>query len=60
MSFDEYLISKKIDGKKFRQAESERFEEWKSLFAQMHAESFTAHKKFLINPIRRKYLLEKQ
>ncbi|WP_394996722.1 hypothetical protein [Emticicia sp.] len=59
MSFDQYLISKKIDSKKFHQAESERFEEWKEMFEQMHVESFTAHKKFLINPIRRKYLLEK-
>ncbi|CAH0995354.1 hypothetical protein EMA8858_01475 [Emticicia aquatica] len=57
MTFDEYLISKKIDSKKFHQAEPERFEEWKLLFGQMHAESFTSHKKFLINPIRRKYLL---
>ncbi len=57
MTFDEYLVSKKIDGKKFHQAEPERFEEWKTLFEQMHADSFTAHKKFLINPTRRKYLL---
>ena len=59
MTFDEYLISKKIDVKKFHQAEPLRFEEWKLLFEQMHTESFTAHKKFLINPVRRKYLLEK-
>lgn len=59
MTFDEYLIAKKIDGKKFQQAEPERFEEWRVLFQQMHAESFTAHKKFLINPTRRRYLLEK-
>jgi hypothetical protein len=59
MSFDEYLISKKIDAKKFLQAEPKRFEEWKDVFQQMHPESFTAHKKFLINPTRRKYLLEK-
>ena len=57
MTFEEYLISKKIDTQKFHLAETGRFEEWKSLFAQMHPESFTAHKKFLINPIRRKYHL---
>ncbi len=59
MSFDEYLISKKIDTKKFHQTEPERYQEWKSLFNQMNAESFTAQKKFLINPTRRKYLLPK-
>jgi hypothetical protein len=59
MTFEEYLISKKIDAQKFHQAEAERFDEWKQLFAAMHPESFTAHKKFLINPTRRKYLLEK-
>lgn len=59
MTFEEYLVSKKIDSNKFHTSEPERFEEWKYLFEQMHAESFTAHKKFLINPTRRKYLLEK-
>lgn len=58
MTFEEYLVSKKIDVHKFQVAEPERFEEWKYLFVEMHAESFTAHKKFLINPTRRKYLLE--
>lgn len=55
MTFAEYLLSKKIDEKKFQAAEPQRFEEWKHLFEQMHPESFTAQKKFLINPIRRKY-----
>lgn len=59
MTFDEYLITKKIDSEKFRKSEPQRFDEWKYLFAQMNAESFTAQKKFLINPTRRKYLLEK-
>lgn len=57
MTFEEYLISKKIDIEKFAKAEPEMFEEWKVLFEQMHHESFTMHKKFLINPIRRKYHL---
>lgn len=57
MTFEEYLISKKIDKDKFAQAEPERFREWSTLFSQMHPESFTMHKKFLINPTRRKYHL---
>nr|WP_305953149.1 hypothetical protein [Emticicia oligotrophica] len=39
-------------------SEPERFAEWRRLFAEMHPESFTSQKKFLINPTRRKYLLE--
>lgn len=59
MTFEEYLLSKKIDAEKFRKSEPQRFDEWKYLFTQMHAESFTAQKKFLINPTRRKYPIEK-
>lgn len=58
MTFEEYLISKKIDAVQFKKSESQRFEEWRYLFAQMHPESFTAHKKFLINTTRRKYLIQ--
>ncbi|AFK01598.1 hypothetical protein Emtol_0444 [Emticicia oligotrophica DSM 17448] len=58
MTFEEYLLSKKIDANKFMKSEPERFAEWRRLFAEMHPESFTSQKKFLINPTRRKYLLE--
>ena len=57
MTFEAYLISKKIDGQAFEQQEPERYQEWKHLFEQVHPESFTTQKKFLINPIRRRYLL---
>ena len=59
MTFEEYLITKKIDAEKFKKSEVQRFDEWKYLFAQMHAESFTSQKKFLINTTRRKYQIEK-
>ncbi|GAB2618644.1 hypothetical protein GCM10027035_13540 [Emticicia sediminis] len=59
MTFEEYLITKKIDPEKFKKSEPQRFDEWKFLFAQMHAESFTSQKKFLINPTRRKYQILK-
>ncbi|MFN8347203.1 MAG: hypothetical protein U0X91_19530 [Spirosomataceae bacterium] len=58
MTFEQFLIIKKIDITAFRQHESERFHEWETLFAQLHPESFAAQKKFLINDIRRKYLLK--
>ncbi|MEO6282072.1 MAG: hypothetical protein ABIN80_29350 [Dyadobacter sp.] len=57
MEFQEYLILKKIDADAFKKADHSRFEEWESLFKTMHPESFTAHKKFLINEIRRRYHL---
>lgn len=57
MTFEEYLISKKIDLESFQKAESALFESWKSEFAQLHPASFSAQKLYLINPVRRKYPL---
>jgi len=58
MNFEEYLISKKIDSQAFKTAESTLWNEWNGLFDQMNADSFTAQKLYLINSIRRKYLLK--
>ena len=55
MTFEEYLVSKKIDENQFRQHEPVRYQAWKAEFEQVHPESFTTLKKFLINEIRRKY-----
>lgn len=55
MSFDEFLVLKKIDAARFRQAEPTRYAEWLALFPQVHPESFTLQKKFLINDVRRRY-----
>lgn len=60
MEFEEYLIAKKIDAEAFRKSDMLRFEEWQELFKTMHPESFTAHKKFLINEIRRRYHLKEE
>jgi hypothetical protein len=60
MSFEEYLISKNIHKEAFKTAEPERYVEWSILFNQIHPDSFTLQKKFLLNPIRRKYLLKKE
>lgn len=57
MTFKEYLNSKKIDAKAFALNEADWFMELKSVFDQVHPESFTAQKLFLINRIRRKYPL---
>ena len=55
MDFEEYLAQKKIAVEAFRAGDKARFEEWALLFQQMHPDSFTAQKKFLINDIRRLY-----
>jgi hypothetical protein len=58
MNFEEYLISKKIDSQAFRAAEPGLWNEWNGLFEAMSPASFTAQKLYLINPLRRKYLLK--
>lgn len=58
MNFEEYLISKKIDSAAFQAHEPTVWESWKEEFAQLHPNSFTAQKLYLINPIRRKYQLK--
>ena len=55
MTFEEYLVQKKIDSKAFMQAEESLWNEFNTHFDQQHPKSFTAQKLFLINGIRRKY-----
>lgn len=57
-TFDEYLKSKKIDGKAFKLGDVGRWKEFEFLFGQMHPKSLTSQKLFLINEIRRKYPLK--
>jgi len=58
MNFEEYLISKKIDSQAFRAAEPALWNEWNGLFEAMSPASFTAQKLYLINPLRRKYVMK--
>jgi hypothetical protein len=57
LDFSEYLKSKKIDPVAFKKGDEIRFNEFKNLFDQVHPNSFTQQKLFLINKIRRKYIL---
>jgi len=57
-SFEAFLGSKRIDSEAFRNGEPEVWEAWKREFEQMHPISFTVQKLNLINPVRRKYLLQ--
>jgi len=59
-TFEEYLVSKKIDGTKFKSIDNQLYVELKTIFDQMHPKSFTQQKLFLINPLRIKYLLSEQ
>lgn len=58
MKFDDFLKAKKIDPEKFKAAENDRYIEWKHIFEQVHPESFTQQKLFLINKTRRSYHLK--
>jgi len=53
MEFEEYLKQKKIDFATFKKKFPDVFETFTVHFEQMHPESFTAQKLFLINNIRR-------
>jgi hypothetical protein len=57
VTFQEYLISKKINASAFSAAEPVVYANWEAEFPQMHPNSFTVQKLNLINPIRRKYPL---
>lgn len=59
MTFEEYLEKKKINSVDFMGKEPGRWQQLKAVFDQMHPESFTAQKLFLINNIRRAYPLGK-
>lgn len=58
MTFEEYLVGKKIDPVLFREGEPALWSSWERDFAQLHPASFTAQKLYLINTLRRKYHLK--
>jgi hypothetical protein len=53
--FEEFLKRKNIDGMAFSEHEPELFQHWRSLFAQLHEESFVMQQKFILNPLRRRF-----
>jgi len=57
MTFEAYLKSKKIDPQKFESCDSISFQNLKNYFEQVSPNSFTQQKLFLINDLRRKYIL---
>ncbi|MCR9250482.1 MAG: hypothetical protein NXI20_08650 [bacterium] len=59
-TFEEYLHAKKIDAKAFKRSNSTQYDELKNIFDQVHPNSFTAQKLFLINDIRRNNPLKEE
>ncbi|MCG8474571.1 MAG: hypothetical protein MI784_03720 [Cytophagales bacterium] len=57
MDFLEYLLSKKIDAKAFREGDASLWESFERDFQHMHPSSFTARKLYHINGLRLKYPL---
>lgn len=57
MNWEEYCITKKIDSEKFRVAQPNKWNELKNIFEQVSPISFTEQKKFIINDLRRRFLL---
>lgn len=58
MDFESYLKSKKIDSEAFKQSKPDLWNEWEKLFNQLSPISFTSQKLYLINSIRRNFLLK--
>lgn len=57
MTFEEYCTSKKINFDTFQKEESKQFLDLKFVFDQVSIASFEQQKLFLINKIRRRFIL---
>ncbi len=60
MEFTDYLKEKKIDPDQFKTGDPAQYNEFKRIFDQVHPNSFTQQKLFIINKIRRNYQLKEQ
>ena len=60
MTFEEFLIKKKIDAIQLKAKEQSFFSEFESHFLQMGEKSFDYSKKFLFNKLRRAYHLKEE
>ena len=60
MTFEEFLIKKKIDGVQLKTAEPALFSEFNNHYDQMGEKSFDHSKKFWFNKLRRSYHLKEE
>lgn len=57
MTFEEYLLLKKIDADAYKMSAASQYAHFETEFLQMHPKSFTDQKLFLINDLRRTHPL---
>lgn len=55
MNLNSYLVSKKIDADALLKKEPELYRSFEMMLDQMHPDSFTAQKLFVINKLRRQF-----
>lgn len=53
--FEEYLTGKRIDPERFKKKRPGQYQEFERIFLQVHPNSFTSQKLFLINQVRREF-----
>jgi hypothetical protein len=59
LAFDAFLTRKNINPEDFRAGDPVQFEKWRLLYEKVHEESFLLFQKFHINPIRRRFPLNR-
>lgn len=60
MTFEEYLIKKRINRDAFAAEDPGRYQAWESMYAQMHPNSFYVAVKMVLNNVRLRYHLREE
>ncbi|PVY44158.1 hypothetical protein C8E01_101524 [Pontibacter virosus] len=60
MTFEEYLIKKRINREAFAAEDPARYQAWESMYAQMHPNSFYVAVKMVLNNVRLRYHLREE
>jgi hypothetical protein len=60
MTFEEYLVKKRINKAAFAAGDPARFAAWADMYAQMHQNSFNIATKMVINDVRLRYHLKEE
>jgi hypothetical protein len=60
MTFEEYLIKKRINRGAFAAEDPARYQAWESMYAQMHPNSFYVAVKMVLNNVRLRYHLREE
>ncbi|EJF11786.1 hypothetical protein [Pontibacter sp. BAB1700] len=60
MTFEEYLVKKRINKEAFAAEDPARYQAWESMYAQMHPNSFYVAVKMVLNNVRLRYHLREE